>query len=64
MADPTKDQKEQQGPPNIGRSVTRVKVLVDNLGPDLLKQGTVTEDPRVVALLKTQRGRKLVEAVR
>lgn len=42
----------------------RVEVLVDNLGPDLLKKGTVTDDPKVVALLKKQKAdRPLVREV-
>jgi hypothetical protein len=41
----------------------RVEVLVDNLGPGLLKKGTITSDPKIVALLDTARGRTLVREV-
>ncbi len=67
MAD-TKDTQTSpdkvQAPPGVARPVRRVEVLVDNLGPDLLKKGHVTDDPRVVALLKTPSGRKLVREVK
>jgi len=33
-----------------------VEVLVDNLGPKLLKAGTITDDPEIVALLDDPRG--------
>lgn len=42
----------------------RVEVIVDNLGPNLLKKGTVTDDPRVVALLDRPGGWKLVREVK
>jgi hypothetical protein len=41
----------------------RVEVLVDNLGPDLLKKGTMTDDPKVVALLKRKTNPPLVREV-
>lgn len=40
-----------------------VRVLVESLGPNLLKKGTVTDDPEVVALLDKPYGHKLVEEV-
>ena len=51
-------------PPNLARQARQVEVLVDNLGPDLLKKGTISDDPRVVALLKTQGKHKLVREVK
>jgi hypothetical protein len=60
----TGDQGKGLDPPNVGRSVKRVEVLVDNLGPDLLKRGRITDDPRVVSLLKTQGKEKLVHEVK
>lgn len=42
----------------------RVEVLVDNLGPDLLTKGTVTDDPKVVALLKKKTSPPLVREVK
>lgn len=42
----------------------RVEVLVENLGSQLLKKGTVTSDPEIVALLETERGRKKVREVK
>lgn len=41
-----------------------VRVLVQNLGPRLYRQGEVTDDPDIVALLDTERGRRLVEEVK
>lgn len=46
------------------RPARRVEVLVDNLGPKLLKAGTITDDEQYVALLKTARGRTLVREVK
>lgn len=60
----TEGKDKGAGAAGVTRSVKRVRVLVDNLGPDLLKKGTITDDPRVVALLRTQRERKLVEEVK
>jgi hypothetical protein len=68
MAVDEKDKTDGQGrepiTPGVARSTKRVEVLVDNLGPDLLKKGTITDDPRVVALLRTQKEQKLVREVK
>lgn len=53
-----------RGAPNVPRQPKRVEVLVDNLGPDLLKKGSITGDERVVALLRSPNGRKLVREVK
>ena len=37
-----------------------VRILVENLGPKLYKRGMVTDDPEIVRLLDTERGRRLV----
>lgn len=50
--------------PASSRLGRRVEVLVDNLGPKLLKAGDVTDDPAYVDLLKTARGRTLVREVK
>lgn len=57
-------QGAQGSAPNVTRQVKRVEVLVDNLGPELLKKGHITDDPRVVALLRTQGKQKLVREVK
>jgi hypothetical protein len=54
----------QSGAPNVVRQANHVEVLDDNLGPQLLKKGTVTDDPQVVALLRTQKAQKLVREVK
>jgi hypothetical protein len=41
----------------------RVRVKVENLGPNRLKEGTITDDPQVVSLLDKPYGHKLVEEV-
>jgi hypothetical protein len=64
MVDPINDPKGPQGPPNVTRSAKRVEVLVDNLGHMRLMKGAVTDDPRVVALLRTQGKHKLVREVK
>lgn len=65
MAENQEDKKDQgQQPPNVARKAKRVEVMVDNLGPELWKKGTVTDDPRAVALLDTANGRKLVREVK
>ncbi|GEM_PF-5598974 len=55
---------EKQPPQPPKEQPKRVEVLVENLGYKLLKKGTVTSDPEIVALLKTARGRKLVREVK
>lgn len=54
--DKTKDNGE-------AKPKTRVEVLADNLGPNLLKKGEITDDPQIVALLNKPGGEKLVRAV-
>jgi hypothetical protein len=54
------DDKGGSQPPTKAK---RVEVLVDNLGPDLLKKGTVTDDPKIVALLKKKSNPPLVREV-
>ncbi len=58
--DKTKD-KASGGAPE--KSPARVEVLVDNLGPNLLKKGEITDDPQIVALLDKQGGDQLVRAI-
>ena len=42
----------------------RVEVLVDNLGPNLLRKGQITDDPVAVALLDQPHGHALVREVK
>ncbi|MCP9494278.1 MAG: hypothetical protein MSG64_07470 [Pyrinomonadaceae bacterium MAG19_C2-C3] len=42
----------------------RVEVLVDNLGPKLLKRGDVTDDEQYAALIDEDYGRTLVREVK
>lgn len=65
-----KDKAANQGadnnppqPPLPKDKATVVEVLVDNLGPNLLKKGERTSDPDAVALLK-RKGQKLVREVK
>jgi hypothetical protein len=44
------------------KTATRVRVLVDNLGPRLYMEGQVTDDPEIVALIGDERN--LVEPVK
>lgn len=54
---------EDKGGSQPPAKAKRVMVLVDNLGPDLLKKGTVTDDPKVVALLRKNTNPPLVREV-
>jgi hypothetical protein len=54
---------EDKGGNQLPSKAKRVEVLVDNLGPDLLKKGTVTDDPKIVALLKRKSNPPLVREV-
>jgi hypothetical protein len=49
-------------PAPAAKSVVKVKVLVNNLGPKLYQAGAVTDDAEIVALLDDPR--KLVEKVK
>ncbi len=42
----------------------RVEILVDNLGPKLLKRGDVTDDAQYVAIADTDYGRGVVREVK
>jgi hypothetical protein len=55
---------EQANPEERSPKSKRVRVLVERLGPNLLKKGEITDDPAVVALLDKPYGRDLVEEVK
>ncbi len=59
-AEPTLSQTVQR---QSGRVRVRV-ICAGTLGPKLLKKNDITDDPRYVALLETERGRTLVEKVK
>lgn len=65
MVQSQNDEAAQKTIREQGRSKgRRVRVLVDNLGPNLLKKGAVTDDPAVVALLDKKTVPPLVEEVK
>lgn len=50
---------------NRGERAKRVRVICEGvLGDKILPKGSITDDPEYVALLKTDRGRTLVEEVK
>lgn len=63
MAEPDKGQGKPPDTPPVtpAKEKTVVEVMVDNLGPKLLKRGTMTSDPQIVKLLNDPR--KLVREV-
>ena len=50
--------------PPVPPKKRRVEVLVDNLGPQLLQRGDITDAPGMVRLLDTPGGERLVQEVR
>lgn len=63
MAEPDKGQDKMPDTPPVTAAKKKVvvEVMVDNLGPKLLKRGTMTSDPQIAHLLNDPR--KLVREV-
>lgn len=57
---------QTQTPPEKTEKTKQVRVILQNavLGHKGLRAGDVTDDPEYVALLKTKRGKTLVEEVK
>jgi hypothetical protein len=61
---PADESKTQPPAPDKAKPAKRVRVIVAHLGPRNFRLGDVTDDPKLVAMLRTKRGKRLVEEVK